>query len=79
MVVSSPTGGSSGGAVALAPEILMERIHSSAGIRMEDNMDIRISPATLDLEVTGPGIASGSLGATVAGGPTLLVFLRHFG
>jgi hypothetical protein len=38
-----------------------------------------IPAATLGLEVTGPGIPKLPLGEVLAGGPTLLVFLRHFG
>ncbi|MDJ0954868.1 MAG: hypothetical protein QNJ81_14415 [Acidimicrobiia bacterium] len=42
-------------------------------------MKDRISSDLLDLEVTGPGVAATSLRAAIGTGPTLLVFLRHFG
>jgi hypothetical protein len=42
-------------------------------------MHSRINTATLDLEVAGPGIVRSRLRDVVSPGPTLLVFLRHFG
>ncbi|MDJ0962176.1 MAG: hypothetical protein QNJ88_16100 [Acidimicrobiia bacterium] len=42
-------------------------------------MDARIPSRTLELDITRPGIEPGSLGSALAGGPTLLIFLRHFG
>jgi hypothetical protein len=46
---------------------------------MDGEMHERIPATTLALEVTGPGVPRLSLGEVLAGGPTLLVFLRHFG
>jgi hypothetical protein len=42
-------------------------------------MNGRIAPDLLELDVSGPGVPHRPLGDVLAGGPTLLVFLRHFG
>ncbi|MDJ0498895.1 MAG: hypothetical protein QNJ89_13760 [Acidimicrobiia bacterium] len=42
-------------------------------------MDELLAPELLAHEVSGPGITPRSLGTVLGGGPTLLVFLRHFG
>jgi hypothetical protein len=47
--------------------------------RREVDMQDRIPTNVMALEVMGPGIPEARLGAVVSHGPTLLVFLRHFG
>ena len=43
------------------------------------DMQDRIPTSILEMEVTGPDITPQRLNEVVSGGPTLLVFLRHFG
>jgi hypothetical protein len=42
-------------------------------------MTAQIPSKVLETEITGPGTPPSALADILAGGPTLLVFLRHFG
>ena len=59
-----------------------EEIESASEVRsgvVQVVMAERLSLHVLNRPVHGPGVSERSLGEVLAGGPSLLVFLRHFG